>query len=282
MMSFCRRSFLALVLAGAALLIMGANGKMISKVTSSVTGSITSATTTSVISRTTGSVSSKMTGSTANSVKSSLTSSVTTSVISKGTGTPVTLSPYAEELAKIIKFDRQVLIIVKEMTQEHIRRLIGYDEDDYQIVAAGIAVPVPEGKTEQILAALRKKLMPLHYLPFIVEKNPGLKIDKIGVIKGTDPYEIIRIMHTDDGENDISNQDVIDRLKEWGKISSFDIIGASSDWVEIEFKTLPKDLKSFANEVYDFSPEAVNQGPGTVEKLIKEIKKTNRLILIWE
>jgi len=206
----------------------------------------------------------------------------TASVISRPTGTPVTLSPYAEELARIINFDRQVLLIVKEESHERIQRMVGYDEEGYQIIAPGIAVSVPEDKSENILAELRHKLAPLNYMAFVVEMNAGLKVDKIGVLKGTDQFEILRIMHTDGDEYDISNQDVIERLKEWAKISSFDIIGADYDWVEIEFKRLPKDLKAFAEEVYDFSPDAVDEGPGTVDGLIGELKKTNRLFLLWD
>ena len=247
-----------------------------------MTSSITSKTTTSLVSRTTGSLASKMTGSIANNVKSSVTSSATTSVISSGVGSHAELSPAAEEIAKLINFDRQVLLIVKAETQEHIQRLIGYDEDDYQIIAPGIAVSVPKDRTDRVLAVLRKKLTPLKYMAFIVEMNAGLKVDKIGVIKGTDQYEILRIMHTDGSDANISNQDVIDRLKEWGKISTFDIIGADSDWVEIEFKTLPKDLKVFVEEVKEFSPDTVEQGPGSSAELIKEIKRTNRLFLSWE
>jgi hypothetical protein len=268
--------------AAAAMLLMGASGQVVTNVTSSTTGSITSKTTTSVVSKTTGSIATKMTGSIASGITSSVTTSATTSVISRGSGSRPALSPSSEELAKIIKFDRQVLVIVKGETQEHIQRLIGYDENDYQIIAPGIAVSVPKDKTDRVLASLRKKLVPLKYLPFVVEMNAGLKADTIGVIKGTDPYEILRIMHTDGDDYDISNQDVIDRLKEWEKCCPFDILGAGSDWVEIEFKTPPKDLKAFVEEVNDFSPDAVEQGPGTIGGMIKEIIRTNRLFLLWE
>jgi hypothetical protein len=193
-----------------------------------------------------------------------------------------TLSPYAEELARIIKFDCKVMIVVKEATQEHIHRLIGYDENGYQIIAPGIAVPVPDDRSDDILAALRRKLRPRHYMAFIVEMNAGLKTDMIGILKGTDQYEILRVMQTNGDDYDISNQDIIDRLKEWEKCCSFDIIGAENDWVELEFKSLPEDLKAFAEEVYEFSPDAVDQGWGSVEGLIKEIKKTNRLFLWWD
>jgi hypothetical protein len=282
MKNISRRLFTAIASAGVALMVMGADSHMTIDMTSSVTSSVTSKSTNSASSNVNDRIQSKITTSTTSTVTSSMTSSVTASVVSKETGSQITLSPRAEELAKSIKFDRQVLIIVKQITQERITRLVGYDEDNYQIVAPGIAVSVPEENTDKVLVDLRKKLLPLHYMPFIVEKNAGLKLNKIGVIQGTDQYEILRIMHTDGDEYDISNRDVIERLNEWQKISSFEIIGADSDWVEIQFKTLPSDLKSFAREVSEFSPDAVERGSNGIEKLIERIKRTKRLFLLWE
>jgi hypothetical protein len=207
---------------------------------------------------------------------------IATALLIAGGAAPAALSPYAEALAKIIKFDRQVLIMAKEESGASINRLIGYDEKNYQIIADGISVPVPEDRTDMILDSLRKKLIPLKYMAFVVEMNASIKTDRIGILKGTDQYEILRIMHTDGDDYDISNEDVIERLKEWEKSSPFDILGADNDWVEIEFRTLPKDLKAFVEEVYDFCPDAVDQGPGSVDDLIKEIQQTKRLFLWWD
>ncbi len=251
-----RQALVILVLTGAALPLMGAE----TQIKSDSTGSLTTGVTGTRV---------KPGGAAGNAAVS-------------GTTAPVVLSAYAEELAKILKFDRNVLVLVKRETQEQIHRLVGFDENGYQIIAPGIAVPVPEDKTDSVLDSLRKKLLPLKYMAFVVEINSGLKIDKIGVLKGTDQYEILRIMQTGGEEYDITNQDVIDRLKEWEKIASFDIIGADSDWVEIEFKSLPKDLNDFVEEVYEFCPDAVDQGPGSIEGLIKEIKRTKRLFLWWD
>jgi len=265
MQHFFRRFPALLAMAGTTLLLTGAGGQVKTHVTSNLDSNLTGSTAGSKI-----------------SMSSSVSSSVTTSVVSKQTCTPVTLSPYAEELARIIKFDRQVLVIVKEETRDRIGRLIGYDENDYQIICPGIVVSVPEEKTDRILVSLRQRLRPFQYQPFVVEMNDGLKVDRIGILKTTDQYEILRVMHTDGDDYDISNQDVIERLKEWEEYSPFDIVGADNDWVEIEFKSLPRDLKAFAEEVYDFCPDAVDQGPGSVEGLIKDIKMTKRLFLWWD
>jgi hypothetical protein len=272
MKDFSRWALPLMVLAGTALLFMGTNNQVMAAVASGATTSVISKDTGStmagiaskVTSSATTSVVSKMTGSTVTGVASRLTGSATISVISKPTVTPVALSPYDEDLARTIKFDRQVLLIVKEETRERIQRLVGYDENNYQIMTAGIAVSVLEDKTDHILSSLRLKLLPLQYQAFVVEINSGLKIDRIGVLKGIDQYEVLRIMHTDGDEYDITNQDVIDRLKEWEEIASFDIIGADSDWLEIEFKRLPRDLHAFVEEVYEFCPDAIDQGPGAL------------------
>lgn len=287
---FPRGAFPRMALTGTMLLLMGTHSQVIADISSGATTSLMSQATGSaltgitshVTSSATTSLAGKMTSSTATGVASKLTGSVTISVPHKATAAPALLSPYEEDLARTIKFDRQVLLIVKEVTRERMQRLVGYDENNYQIMAAGIAVPVPEDKTDHILSSLRRKLRPFHYLAFVAEINFGIKVDKIGILKGIDQYVLLRIMHTEGEEYDITNEDVIDRLKEWEGVASFDIIGADSDWLEIEFKTLPRDLPAFVEEVYEFCPDAIDQGPGSMEGLIREIKRTNRLFLWWD
>lgn len=201
--------------------------------------------------------------------------------ISAGTQ-PITLSPYAEAVSRIIKFDRRVLIIMKQESGSAIHRMIGYDENNFQIIVDGVFVPVAENRTDAVLEALRRKLTPLGYQPFVIEMNGRIKTDKIGVLKTADQYEILRIMHTDGSHYDILNEDVIERLKEWERTSPFTILGADNDWVEIEFKKLPKDLKAFAEEVYDFCPDAVDQGPGSPAELARDIRLTRKLFLWWD
>ncbi len=105
---------------------------------------------------------------------------------------------------------------------------------------------------------------------------------KIGVLKGIDPYDILRVMQTNGDNDDISNEDVIAKLREWEKGSPFEIIGAENDWIEIEFKKLPKNLRSFVEDLEDFCPDAVEGGASAEEILVKELQKTRRLYLSWD
>lgn len=192
------------------------------------------------------------------------------------------LSPHEEEIARRIGFDKEIFMLLKEETQEPIHRLTGYDEEGYQIMADGVSVSVPQDKVEQLLASLKPKLNKKGYMAFIVEVNDGIKTDKIGVLKGIDPYDILRVMQTNGENEDISNEDVIATLREWGKGSPFEIIGAENDWIEIEFKKLPKNPRSFVEDLEDFCPDAVEDGASAEEELVKEMQKTRRLYLWWD
>ena len=180
-----------------------------------------------------------------------------------------------------IGFEADVLLLVKEEARSPLHRLSGYDGDGYQIMANGIVISVPWSRSDQVLWSLREKLKPRNYMAFQVEINNALKVDRIGIIKGTDQYEILRIMHTNGDDDDVSHEDVIAKLKQWEKRIRFEIVGAENDWVEIEFRTMPQDLKAFAEDVYEFSPETVDEGTGSLAELVKDISATKSLVLWW-
>ena len=144
------------------------------------------------------------------------------------------LSPSELNLAAQIGFDLDVLLLVKEEAMSPLHRLSGYDEDGYQIMATGIVVSVPWNRSDQVLWSLREKLKPRNYMAYRIEINNSLKVDRIGIIKGTDQYEILRVMHTNGDDVDVSNEDVIAKLKQWEKRTRFEIVGAENGWLEIE------------------------------------------------
>ncbi len=187
----------------------------------------------------------------------------------------------AGQLAAQIGFDQAVLDLVQKLAGAPVRRLVGYDENGFQVMARGAVVSVPRDRAEQVFRALRKELRPRGFLAYFVEINDAIKTDKIGVLKGLDQLDILRVMSTNGGD-DVSHEDVMEQVGEWSRRYSFDIIGAENDWIWIEFRTLPSDLKAFAQEVCDFSPDAVDEGTGNAASLTKEIAATKRLLLSWE
>lgn len=197
-------------------------------------------------------------------------------------GKEATLTASDEALAVQIGFEPAVLRTVKELAPVPIHRLTGYDPNGYQIIVNGIAFSVPEQNAERVLSSLRQRLLPRTYMVFSVAVNEVIKTEEIGILKGTDQYDILRTMQTNGEERGIATDDIIERLKGWEKRHPFEIIGAENGWVEIEFKTVPRDLEAFAEEVSDFCPDAVEDDTAGIEELIKGIRISKRLFLSWD
>ncbi len=199
-----------------------------------------------------------------------------------GAGQAKGLSPHEEELTRRIGFDRSVVLLVKEAGPEHIRRLVGYNEDGYQLLADGVTVTVAQERSDRALSELRRRLLPKGYQVFLVDENASTGTATIGVLRSGDHYDILRVMHTRGGDHDLLNEDVIAKLRSWEKRSAFRIYGAGYDWVEIEFSKLPADLKAFAQDAGEFCPNAADDEAGGPEGLVREIRRTKRLSLWWD
>lgn len=145
---------------------------------------------------------------------------------------------------------------------------------------AGISVEVKQAEAEQLVLKLNVELETINHLAFICDSDR----EKIAIIPGTDQFDILKIQQTNGDNYDISNEKVISKLKEWNRSYPFNIIGADYDWVEANFEVFPEgeDLKAFAKKIYKFCPDIVEQGSGSINGLIEEMKETRKLYLWWD
>ena len=73
------------------------------------------------------------------------------------------------------------------------------------------------------------------------------------------PASLFWVRQTNGVNFGVYTRDVLDRLDEWAERCSFAVLGAGWDWVELKFDTLPDDLEGFAEEVYEFCPDTIDQ-----------------------
>ncbi|HEV3443421.1 MAG TPA: DUF4253 domain-containing protein [Gemmataceae bacterium] len=92
------------------------------------------------------------------------------------------------------------------------------------------------------------------------------KSDELAVLRTIDRYEIVRLRQTNGANYGQSNADIVSRLEQWEALCEFEIIGAAIDWVAMEFVSLPRHICSFAEEVYTFCPDSVEQGVGLMRE----------------
>jgi len=188
-----------------------------------------------------------------------------------------------DELAIQLGFTEETITVIKKAANTDLRPF--YRKDLYSEVAdkaIGISFNTKEDTAERLLHKLQTELKPLDCLAFINER--GSNSTSVSIVKGNDQFDILKIQQTNGENYDISNDEVVFKLKEWHRRYPFTIIGADFDWVEVDFSEFPtnNDLQPFAKELYEFCPDIVDQGTESIDGFIEELKEYRKLVLWWD
>lgn len=147
------------------------------------------------------------------------------------------------------------------------------------------SVILPEEKAKASLPGLREDL-PCGLVAFIgttwwlgVERNDGVEIV---VGPGTSQFDILRLARSAAGNYDMDTEDLVEKLREYDQRHGIDIFHAETDTVEFTLRDIPADLSRFAQDLYEFCPDIVEQGVGSVEALAEGIEILGRVYLWWD
>jgi hypothetical protein len=195
---------------------------------------------------------------------------------------PASLSPEERSLAARVGFSEAVLLEARRHAVEPIVQLDGLDEDLEARRVDGVSFAVPSDEAERALATLRPSLARQGYFAFRYESHFGHGPDRLAILKTTDQFDALRTMSTNGVNYGLEPSDVLARLREWHDRYGLAIKGAGGDFVEATFVTHPRDMRRFAEEVYAFCPDVVEQGTETVEALAEEMQRENTLYLWWD
>jgi hypothetical protein len=182
------------------------------------------------------------------------------------------------------------------MTQEVallLERLSGQKPRGYSTFGFGrmrdeqcLSVIVREDEAQPLVFALRKQL-PAGLIAFVGttdwlgdEKHEGKAEVVVG--KGESQFDILRLARTDPCNYDMDAEGVIRKLQSWHHSCGIDIFHAETDTVELTLDNVPSDIRAFANDVYDFCPDIVDQGVGSVNLLEQAIKDYQYVYLWWD
>jgi hypothetical protein len=185
--------------------------------------------------------------------------------------------------AKKTSFDTGLIDEIKKLTKTNAKQLPAIDQETGEILESkydGVYFDTTHEKAIAIVRSLKPKFRENGYLIFVFEGDNDIK--GVAVIKGTDDLDILRYRRTDGINYDLENADIVAKISEWKSKYGLTVIGCSRDWVQVEFDTLPTNLDAFADEVYKFCPDSVDQGVETLENLKLAIKEMNGVFLWWD
>ena len=149
-------------------------------------------------------------------------------------------------------------------------------------LADGLLLSTRPQQARTALARIRTILRDSQYSAYLYDEAYGYGVDKIAVIKSLNEYDYLAMVRTDGVNYDLEHNDVLARYRTWDQIYGLSLNGAGQDWLEATFATPPDDWMSFAQEVYEFCPDVVDQGTGDIESLADEMRRSNFVYLWWD
>ena len=151
---------------------------------------------------------------------------------------------------------------------------------------ANRSVLVPNSQDGNILKAIRTKLKPglVAYIGAkrFLDKTTPKGVSEIVIGLGRTQFDIIRLARTAAGNFGLTTADVVARLKKYHKIAGIDIVRADKNTIQFELLHLPSDFDAFVSEIYEFCPDIVDQGCGTIDVLAAEIRRYSSVFLWWD
>ncbi|WP_051279184.1 DUF4253 domain-containing protein [Chitinilyticum aquatile] len=148
-----------------------------------------------------------------------------------------------------------------------------------------ISAIVPEASAPAKLAELRRRL-PQGLVAFIGTSNSlaerKVKGVELVVGHGSSAVDILEIAQTDAANYGMYPKDVQRKIAAWDKLYGVDVWQAETDTIQLKFRKLPPDLKRFAKELYEFCPDVVDQGVGSLAALEQALREQHGAYLWWD
>jgi hypothetical protein len=147
------------------------------------------------------------------------------------------------------------------------------------------SVLVPDERAQAIVFELRAELSN-GLITFVgcthSLAEPPAPGSEVVVAAGSDQFDILRVAQSDAVNFDMDTEDLIRKLQEYDTAHGIDIFHAETDTIEFRFRKIPRDMNTFCKDLYEFCPDIVDQGVGSIEALQKEISETGTVYLWWD
>ncbi|HEX5723994.1 MAG TPA: DUF4253 domain-containing protein [Longimicrobiaceae bacterium] len=195
---------------------------------------------------------------------------------------PSPLTAEEREIGRSAGFPDAAVELLKSAADGWLSRLRGVTAGGEEYDAPGLTIEVMRGRAAEVRRRLRERLGP-GYLVFETKPGflPGTPLH-VSVLLGTDQLQIPLTLGTSGANYGVTPRDVAERLRRWDAQYGLTINGAGDDWLEAEFHREPPDMLDFAQEVWEFCPDVVEQGTTTLDAAAAEMARENRVYLWWE
>lgn len=191
------------------------------------------------------------------------------------------LNDQERDLAADIGLDEGLALRIRSHADSY-EQFYGLSENYEATKIDGLLVHSSANDVFSSLNEIRNELNGSAYIAYLYQRGFGFGTDDIAVVPVENDYEYLEIVRISGINYDISHDDVVARYREWDSKYGLALLGANFEWLEAEINSPPEDWLRFAEEVYEFCPDVVDQGVGTVEALADELQRSGHLYLWWD
>lgn len=183
--------------------------------------------------------------------------------------------------------DKKLESALKGLLTEKLKaRSVECDDQPYKradgSTPQGIEFSVAVDKSQQRIDAIHAKLASAGYRAYRCEMALDDAPQKVCVLHAPDQFDLLRYECTNGVNFNISTDDIVARLKMWDTKFGLTLTAAAHDHVEARIRNAPSSWSAFAQEVYAFCPDVVDQGIGTVDALEEDLRTRMVLFLWWD
>ena len=146
------------------------------------------------------------------------------------------------------------------------------------------AFELPADKVRAFLDGNCESLLKKGCFVFVNDQHFGIngKPDALLALPTTNQFAVMAYAGVDGANYDIDNYLVIKWMKRLDAQQPYRITACGGDFISGRFKGKIADPAAMAKAMYDFCPDIVDQGVGSVEALAKELAKTGELYFWWD
>ncbi|MCE3229707.1 MAG: conserved hypothetical cytosolic protein [Bacteroidetes bacterium] len=199
--------------------------------------------------------------------------------------TSITLFNQETVLCDSLGFDKTLATKIKEQTGSSLNLIPQPDSLTGEITklkGKGLcALSTSKENDQEYILNHKEEFLKNGYLLFSYSDDLDSK-EYVAMIKGSDDLDIIKWRKTDGINHGHTNTDVLKRFKNWKERNDFWVFSIGRDFVEIRFKNEVRHVELFAKEVYEFCPDAIDQGAGDMKTLVEGIKEMNGMFFWWD
>lgn len=171
---------------------------------------------------------------------------------------------------------KQALALVAKVTEQP-----GTPDDEYKGI---VYFTKPADQVEAFLAKHQAAVANAKCMLVRCEMKHGIggEPDTLALVAASDPWTVMWVFGTNADNYDKHTDAVITWMKDFAKENeiTFDTIGF--DLCAGRFNKPPADYVALAKKMYEFCPDIVDQGTGSVEKLAEELQKSGRFFFWWD